>query len=227
MEQFDSDAFPNAEQIFQQAFAAQDPVPILLDILKEHPTSLTLHDLVLHYVEAVENNPYNAQTLASALAKMIHSPDAPSIDQQSPIGLLSRELAYIHFKVIYDEDIAKVYGPKNPYLLDSLLSGYSSKYNLSSSSGMIAPIGNGLDAPRGSKDSELLVVGTCIQLLIHGSRLTAESTGPYYRQRPEKVAKRLNAHKEAETVKDLHAIEVLEVHIISFNIVKKHTTNLV
>ena len=205
------EAFPNAEHLFQQAFVAQDPAPLLLNILKEHPTYLALRDLVFYYVEAVENDPYKAQTLASALAKIIHSPDAPSIGDDSLIGLLSRELADTHFKVIYDKDVAKVYGPKNPYLLDSLLSGFALKYNLSSSSAMLAPIDNGLKAPRGSSESELLVVGTCIQLLIHGSGLTPELAGPNYHQRPEKVAKELKAHKAAETVKDHHAIEVLEV----------------
>jgi hypothetical protein len=35
-----------------------------------------------------------------------------------------------HFRDEYDDDIAKVYGPKNTYLLDSLLSGFSLKYKL-------------------------------------------------------------------------------------------------
>lgn len=207
------EAFPNAEHLFQQAFAAQDPAPLLLHILtsKVHPTYLALRDLVFHYVKAVGNDPYNAQRLASALARIIHSPDAPFFGQDSISGLLSRELADTHFKVIYDK--AKVYGPKNPYLLDSLLSGFSFKYNLTSSPDMHGHIEDGLNAPRGSKDSksELLVVGTCIQLLIHGSVLTTELAGSYQR-RPEKVAEKLKSHKTAKTVKDPLAIEVLEVH---------------
>jgi len=210
------EAFPNAEHLFQQAFAAQDPAPLLLHILKMHPnpTYLTLRDLVFHYVKAVKIDPYNAQPLASALARIIRSPDAPSFGQDTLSGLLSRELAYTHFKVIYDKDKAKVYGPKNPYLLDSLLSGFSFKYKLSSSPDMHGPLEYGMGAPRRSGDSKsgLLVVGTCIQLLIHGSVLTTESAGSY-RRRPEKVAEKLKAHKTAKTVKDPHAIEVLELAI--------------
>ena len=46
------EAFPNAEHIFKQAFAAQDPAPHLLHILKEHPTYPAIYDLVFHYTEA-------------------------------------------------------------------------------------------------------------------------------------------------------------------------------
>jgi len=208
------EAFPNAEHLFQQAFAAQDPAPLFLHILNEHPspTYLTIRELVIQYVRAAKNDPYNAQTLASALARIIHSPDAPSFGQESLFDLLSGELAYTHFKVIYHKDVAKVYGPRNPYLLDSLLSGFSFKYKLTSSCDMLGPIDEGLKAPRGSKDSERLVVGTCIQLLIHGSVLTTKLVGSY-RKRPEMVAKKLKAHKIAGTVKDPLAIEVLELAI--------------
>ena len=207
------EAFPNAEHVFHQAFAAQDPAPLLLNILKEHPTYPALYDLVYHYIEAVDNDPYCGQTLASALARISHSPDAPSIGQDTLVELLSRELADRHFKVIYDVDLAKVYGPKNPYLLDSLQSGFSLKYNLTSSADMHGAIENGLNAPRGLKESELLVVGTCIQLLLHGYVLTTDSAGSYRRQ-PEMVAKKLKAHKTAETLKNPRAIEVLEVHFL-------------
>ena len=224
------EAFPNAEHIFQQAFAAQDPAPLLLQILKEHPTYIAIRDLVIHYTEAVENDPYNAKTLASALARIIHSPDAPSFgppqNSDSLDDLLYSELGDTHFKVIHDKDAAIKYGPKNSHLLDSLLSGFSFKFKLTSSSDMFGSLTDGLNAPCGSKDSELLVVGTCIQLLIHGSVLTTEVAGTY-KQRPEKVAQKLKAHKTAETVKDHHAIEVLEVQLFFLlYIVKKHNNSL-
>jgi len=205
------DAFPNAKHLFQQAFAAQDPAPLLLHVLKEHPTYPALRDLVFYYVEAVHNDPYCGQILASALARMIHSPDAPSFGQETFFELLSRELGGTHFKDLYDDDIAKDYGPKNTYLLDSLLSGFSLKYKLTASPEMYGSIEDGLKAPRGSKESEVLVVGTCMQLLLHGFGLTTDLAGAYKWQ-PGKVAEKLKAHKAAETVKDLHAIEVLEVH---------------
>ena len=71
------EAFPNAEHVFQQAFAAQDPAPLLLHILKTHPTYPALRDVVFCYVEAVYNDPYRVQTLACALLPSIsHSTDA-------------------------------------------------------------------------------------------------------------------------------------------------------
>ena len=167
------EAFPGAEQLFQRAFAAEDPAPLLLHILKEHPTYFTLRDLVSYFIETVHNVPYRCQTLASALAKIIHSPDAPSFGRDTLHGLLSRELAGTLFKDDYNNDIAKIYGPKNTFLLDSLLSGFSFKYELTSSPEMYGCLDEGLEAPRGSKDSELevSVVGTSIQLLLSGSRI--------------------------------------------------------
>lgn len=56
------------------------------------------------------------------------------------------------------------------------------------------------------------MVGTFIQLLLHGSRLGRG----FYQQQAGNVAKKLKAQKTAETVKDLYAIEVLEVHNFFF-----------
>ena len=127
------------ERIFQQAFTAQDPAPLLLDILKQHPTYLPN---VISYFIAVRNDLYRAQTLASALAKIIDSTDAPYFGD----GPLSVELYYklgdAHF-ILFENDT--VYGPKNTLLVDSLLSGFSFKYNLSSSPNMYGYIDLGLD----------------------------------------------------------------------------------
>jgi hypothetical protein len=216
----EDEAFPNAKHLFQQAFAAQDPAPPLLHLLKEHPTYLALCDLVFYYAEAVQNDPYCGKTLASALASIIHSPDAPSFGQDTFFGLLSRRLAWTHFKSC-DLLVAQEYGPKNIYILHSLLSGFSLKYNLTASPEMHGAIEDGLKARCGSKESEVLVVGTCIQLLLHGFRLTTDRAGTYQRE-PGKIAKQLKAHKTAETVKDPHAIEVLEVHLFIFVLKKMH-----
>jgi hypothetical protein len=214
------DAFPNAKLLFQQAFAAEDPSLPLLKLLKEHPTYPALRDLVIYYVETVHEDPYRAQTLASAIARIMYSPDAPSYGQDSLLELLSRELGGTHFRDEYDDDIAKVYGPKNTYLLDSLLSGFSFKYKLTAAPEMYGAIDDGLKARHdGSEDSELLVVGTCIQLLLHGFQLTTDLAGTYS-SKPGKVAEKLKAHKKAGTVKDPRAIEVLEVREF-FGLVKE------
>ena len=144
------EAFPGAEQLFQWVFAAEDPAPLLLHILKEHPTYFTLRDLVSYFIKTVHNVPYRCQTLTSALAKIIHSPDAPSFGRETLHGLLSRELpvAGTLFKDDYNNDIAKIYGPKNTFLLNSLLSGFSFKYKLTSSPEMYGCLDEGLEAPR-------------------------------------------------------------------------------
>ena len=214
----DEEAFPNSIRRFQRAFTAHNPVPPLLLILKKHPIYLAITDLINCYVEAVRSNPYRAKTLASALATMIHSPDAPSFKEdncreQTLTELLNFQLAYTHFREVFD--MAQEYGPENLYLLHSLLSGFSLKYNLTSTSNMFSSIKSGLQATCGSKESEVLVVGTCIQLLIHGFTLTTDWAGSYRRD-PGEVAEELKAHRTAETVKDPRAIEVLEVHNLFF-----------
>jgi hypothetical protein len=204
------EAFPNAEHLFQQAFAATDPVPLLLQLLKEYPTYPAVRNLVVFYTEAVEEDPSRGQSLASDLAKLRDSPDAPTFGTETLSSLINRELADHHFKVIYGDSEVKEYGPKNTYLLDSLLSGLSLKHGLSSTSDQYGAIDDGLDAPHGSDKSEVLVVGACIQLLLHGSEIVTEAAGSY-RKPAEVVALKLKAQQVAGTVKDPHAIRVLEV----------------
>jgi hypothetical protein len=207
----DSDeAFPDSEHLFQQAFAATDPVPFLLQLLKEYPTYPAVRDLVVYYTEAVEEEPSRGQSFASALTVVRDSPDAPTFGKETLSSLINRELADQHFKAIYGNSEIKEYGPKNTYLLDSLLSGLSLKHGLTSTADQYAAIDDGLDAPHDSDKSEVLVVGACIQLLLHGSVIVTKAAGSY--QKPAKVvASKLKAHERAGTVKDPHAIQVLEV----------------
>jgi hypothetical protein len=156
----------------------------------------------------VHNVPDRGQTLTSAFARLMHSTDAPSIGRDTLLEILSYDLAETLLRDSYDDDISKVYGPKNKFLLDSLLSGFSFKYGLTSSPDMYGYISEGFKAPHSSKDTELelSVVGTCIQLLLCGSRIRHGRWGGNVA-----VAKKLKAHEAAGTVKDLHAIEVLKV----------------
>ena len=68
---------------------------------------------------------------------------------------------------------------------------------------MYGYIDEGLETPRGSEKSEVLVVGTCIQLLLHGSGTDQEEQ--------LEVAKKLKTQKKSKTVKDPRALELLEV----------------
>jgi len=207
---FNEEAFPNADNLFHQAFAATDPVPLLLDLLKQYPTYLAVRDLVLSYTGAVEEDPSRGQSLASALARLGDSPDAPTFETDTLSFYISHVLADHHFKVLYGNYEVKEYGPKNTFLLDSLLSGLSLKHGLTATADQYAAIDDGLDAPHGLDKSEVLVVGACIQLLLHGSEIVTEFAGSY-RKKAKIVAEKLKAQRVAGTVKDLHAIQLLEV----------------
>jgi len=209
----DEEAFPNADHLFDQAFAATDPVPLLLQLLKQYPTYIAVRDLVISYIEAVEEDPSHGQSLASALARMCDSPDAPTFGTDTLSSYINRVLADHHFKVIYGNNEVKEYGPKNTFLLDSVLSGLSLKHGLTATSDQYAFIDDGLDAPHNSDQSEVLVVGACIQLLLHGSEIVTEFAGSY-RKTAKIVAKKLKAQRVAGTVKDPHAIKVLELAIL-------------
>jgi len=204
------EAFLDTEHHFQQAFATTDPVPLLMELLKERPTYLAIHDLVVYYTEAVKEDPSHGQSLASALTRLRDSPNAPTFEADTLFSFIDHKLADQHFKVIYSSSEVKEYGSKNTYLLDSLLSGLLLKHQLISTSDQYAAIGNSLDAPRGSGKSQVLVVGTCIQLLLCGSLIMTEAAGSY-RKKPEVVALKLKAQKQAGTVKDPHTVKVLEV----------------
>jgi len=105
----------------------------------------------------------------------------------------------------------KAYGPTNEYLLDCLLSGLSLKLGLTMTSGILYTIVDGLKAQRWRRRcSEVMVVGSCIQLLLSGPAITTKFAG-YYRKSPRKIAKKLKAQKKRGIVKDPHAIQVLDV----------------
>ena len=199
-----SETSPNVELLFQQAFAGTDPAPCLIKVVKEHPTYEDIEfPLIDCYVEAVEKNPSRGQVLASALAKL----DTLSDDI---FGQLDRA---VHFKIFFDEE---AYGPKNKFLFHSLLSGLSLKHRLTHNSTMFAAIEEGLLLNEGERhynslDPEVLVVGTCIQLLLSGSVIPTERAGPGYRRSAELITKNLKDRKAAGVVKDPHATQVLEV----------------
>ena len=100
------EAFPDAESIFHQAFAAVDPAPRLLEILSEHPATYpAARDLVLYYFDAVAKDPARAQPLASALITIGRSPDAPTYEAQALDILFAMELAHMHFRGRYTQRV--------------------------------------------------------------------------------------------------------------------------
>lgn len=185
-----------------------DPVPPLLQLLKEHPEYHAIRDLAISYHETVEANPYyRGNFLAEALVRLINSPFSPV---EKIAEFIYRALADLHFKVIYEDNEPREYGPKNSYLHHSLLSALSHKHDLTLTNDMLGAIDDGLDAPINSAESEVLVIGTCIQLLFYGSIMVTNRHGTY-KKRASVVATKLKAFETAGTVKDAIAIKVLEV----------------
>jgi len=83
--------------------------------------------------------------------------------------------------------------PTNQYLLDCLLCGSSLKLGLVETTEMYSTIVDGLKAPRWRRRiTEVMVVGSCIQLLLSGPSITTEYAGPY-KKSPKEVAEKLKA----------------------------------
>jgi hypothetical protein len=117
------DPFDNAETLFRSAFSLPDPAPELLNLIKAHPTEAAVIHLLVYYTDVVEENPSRANALASALATLRSSLDAPMLNngRSSLTEVFSIELADLHDRgLMFDEDNA-TFGPTNTYLINCLL----------------------------------------------------------------------------------------------------------
>ncbi|KIM34616.1 hypothetical protein M413DRAFT_33156 [Hebeloma cylindrosporum] len=210
------DAFPNAEQLFRAAFALRDPAPALLELLKAHPTRPAVMGLLAHYAEIAQENPSRANALTLALVAVRDSTDAPLIYGDSLAEQFSHELVDIHRCSFDDADNThqhhKGFDPTDAFLLSSLLSGLSIKYDLADSSDQRGYLWESLeDTDDWQPTSEVRVVGACIQLLTSGS-IIIQSSKPYVQSANEAAAK-LKARKSKGVVKDSNALRVLELAI--------------
>jgi hypothetical protein len=197
--------------VFRSAYALSDPTPELLNLIKAHPTELAIRDLLVYYFEAVEGNPSRAYALTSVLVALRDSPDAPVIEGSSTLTLAfyGRLHDLIPRGFDFDKD-NKTFGPTNTYLVNCLLSGLSFKYNLTSSTDQYGEIRKGLNTHSSSStDSELLVIGACIQLLTNGSGIVP--TGQPFIHSANEVATKLRSQQSAGRVKEPNALKLLEV----------------
>ncbi|KAF9524613.1 hypothetical protein CPB83DRAFT_909813 [Crepidotus variabilis] len=213
-----AEAFPNSEQLFQQALVSRDPVPDLLHLLKTHPTPSAVNDLIIAYTDLIDAEPHRGPSLATALVRLSHSIDAPKLGDSTLRDAIHDDLEDRHFRSSSGLDNT-IFGPKNQYLIDSLLSGLSLRDGWASSKEQYAAFQAGLNSPsnkevsKGSESSEVLVMGTCIQLLLCGYAFVTEMAGSY-QMKKEVVASKLRMHKEGGTVKDPRAIPVLELALL-------------
>jgi len=211
-----NDAFPNAEKLFRDAFALPDPAPALLELIKAHPTYSAVIDLLENYTAVAQENPSRANALALALVAVRDSPDAPVIDDESLASLFYYELVDIHRCGFDDADnthnLNKGFGPTDPFLLNSLLSGLSIKYNLADCSDQRGYLWESLeDTDDWQPTSEVRVIGACIQLLTSGS-IIMQTSKPYV-QSVNEAATKLKARKSKGIVNNANALQVLELAI--------------
>ena len=179
-----NDPFDNVEQLFRNAYALSDPVPELLNLLKAHPSSnpgfCDWSCDALHRGRG--RGSFSRKCIGFCISYSPWSPDAPMLNDGSSslVEVFSFELADLHSRgLLIDMYRSHInFGPSNLYLINSLVSGLSFKYRLTSCSDQYGSIMKGLNAyPDGSSTSELLVIGACIKLLINGSYIisTAKS----------------------------------------------------
>ena len=207
-----SDSFPNAEKLFRDAFFLPDPAPMLLELIKAHPTYAAVMDLLEHYTAFVQEHPSRANTLALALVAVRDSSDAPLINGHTLFDLFYRELADLLSLGFYSTDNShndnENFVPTNTFLLTSLLSGLSIKYNLTDSSDQYGNIWESLNVKHEWSTSEVRVIGACIQLLTSGS-IIIQNSKPYIQSAMEATTK-LKAQRFKRTVKDPNALRLLE-----------------
>jgi hypothetical protein len=212
--------FPNSEELLRSAFALSDPTPALLQLIKAYPTADAVRDLLIFYIDAVEANPSRAYALASVLVALRDSPDAPVIlsdssdapfiqDSSTLAEAFDNELDDLHARgSVFDKD-NKTFGPTNTYLINSLLSGLSFKYNLTLSPTQYSYIEDGLHVDDNSSICQLLLIGACIQLLTNGSRIVP--TGKPFIRSANEVLIKLRFQQSAGRITDLNALKLLDV----------------
>ncbi|KAF9528880.1 hypothetical protein CPB83DRAFT_853365 [Crepidotus variabilis] len=201
--------------LFQQAFTAADPVAALLQLLNDDPVHRSPRDVIYAYVDKVDENPYQAQALTSILLKLRQEspPNVPRFSQGMTI-LIHDELVGLFYNHSREPEIT-TYGPKNGHLLNALICGLSLQHDLAKGGDELYMLFEALNAPHdGSEESEVLVVGACIQLLMGGHALLPillykEPGG--YRATPEEIAAKLRNQRCC--VKDPRAIKVLDLAI--------------
>ncbi|KAF5334943.1 hypothetical protein D9611_010009 [Ephemerocybe angulata] len=203
------ESFPNAEKLLQAAYAQSNPAPELLRLLKANPTYPAVVDLLVQYTEAAEEKPSRAEALAGALVRVRDASDAPVIADNTLTHYFSRQLADLHTRGLDGDD--DDFSASNTYLINSLLSGLSFKYGLTSSPDQYGAIQSGLDVKTRTPLSQVLLIGAVIQLLVAGSIIVPQGTS--YWSGAEEIATKLKAQKQNGVIRDKDVGAVLDLAI--------------
>lgn len=176
-----SESFPDALDAIRDAFNLPDPTPQLLELIRAHPELPTIGDIVVIYLELVQQSPSQIDKLTGTLVNLKSSTEFTiaandRLGKSVPIvtalalnlelnELLSSELAHVK-----DASVT----PSNEHLIASLLSAVAIKYSLCNSTAFSSAVDRGLchqhDTYRFDVATrEVLVLGACLQLSMSGS----------------------------------------------------------
>ena len=144
------------------------------------------------------------------LAALRDSSDAPVTQGSSSfVEAFYDELDGLHSRGSVFDKNNKAFGPTNTYLINSLLSGLSFKYNLTSSPTQYPYIEDGLNVDNNSPIGQLLLIGACMQLLINGSKIVP--TGKPFIRSTNEVTTKLKSQQSVGRIKDSNALKLLDV----------------
>jgi hypothetical protein len=204
------------QKLIYRAFALSNPTSELLTFIELDPTYDTVARILSCYIEMAHKDPYCAKDLAMSLSNVSRSESVQSIrinGYYSIGGVFNEELVGYHSDGFVLNKDNETFGPTNTYLIASLLSGLSLKHNLTCFSDQFTTIEDGLNIIDNTlPNSEVLVIGTCIQLLTAGSEIVQiPGLSESYLQLIQSAARKLETQKSLGTVKNCNALEVLEV----------------
>ena len=176
-----TESFPDSFDIIQNVFNQPDPTQQLLEIIRDHPESTTIRDIVIIYFELVRQSPSQVNSLTRTLVNLKSSKDIPIVacnrlGKSVPISIalaLDLELHELLRSELARLSVAPI-TPSNEHLITSLLSAVVMKHSLCNSRAFSGAIHCGLyyDDERSRCDvaaHQGLVLGACLQLSMNGS----------------------------------------------------------
>jgi hypothetical protein len=176
-----TEAFPDSFNAIRDALNLLDPTQQLLEIIRDHPESLTIRDIVIIYFELIEQSPSQFNKLTCTLVNLKNSSEITvttwdRFEKFVPISIalaLDLELHELLGSELAGLNVGPII-PSNEHLIASLLSAVAVKHSLCLSSAFSGAVHRGLyyDSAPYRYDvaaHQGLVLGACLQLSMNGS----------------------------------------------------------
>ena len=176
-----TESFPDAVKAIREAFNLPDPTQQLLELIRAHPELPTVGDIVVIYLELVQQSPSQVDKLTSILANVKSSTEftvaaCNRLGKSVPIPIA---LAFdLELNELFCSELAglndALVTPSNEHLIASLLSAVAMKYSLCHPNSFSGTVHRGLyyqnDTYRFDVAThQVLVLGACLQLSMSGS----------------------------------------------------------